>query len=922
MNPLQKQKKYGIRSSYLNIKNRSDQYNVNRSNVKTLKQIQTDEIERIIRINPEFFEFFEVFQHPTLQELKTFDLKEKTRLRIDETKFNTIKERMIHLFQQNLKGVRLLKISSEMIDSIGEIKKDLFKKLQPTQDLVQKSIFEKFKNYALQIKTKYLTKKKFQLQGSLNVKQDDINVEQVVLLTDIFSNIINILQEKEQTPINIALVVNKFFYVSISEIFNPISLPEFKRPPFSKLLTLRCRFNMLSLAVFLGIEPLIVFFILLGGDPSLKNLDPTSKNLDPTSKIQYHQDSSYQLLYFQMIFRNVAINVGWKPSIRSQPYYNSYTDPRIQKEKSTYDNIIQTLDSMRGSILNTENKKIFNSLLKHFQNKERTLLTSSEVKLSQSTANITVEQLITVVQDLKKKFEEYEQQQQQGQPPQAQGQPQQQQGQAQQQQQRQPQAQQQQQGQQYNFNSYLYSNDKLCRIITFLSSISNGIDLNNLVPQTDIAPFYSAGNQIRERVLSSILIAMSKDKYLNESAILQEKDPKYVKYSIYDLLRYFLIFNGFDIAKYFSEIKSHQKGETFPQNSSIVQRGMFHQNSSIPRGIVSSQAQMFGEQLPTTRLRQQPISSSQLNTILPRELQQQPRELQQPLLDATNIRLMKQQQLQSGVSSPNPVIPPQYKKIFRIISNINQTSKPFNYSFFFYLIANKDISIDHKIELCCIALLQGADPNIMPNIAQSLLSQIDPNLTLCDIFKMFLRKNDYEKAIKIFKLYSPNLFNKPEWDDSFGAIRDILKKQERNIKFLERKLLSSKISSDLRNRTDFNFSFLNEPQQLSMNLAPPPHQSILTTSPSLQGYYNPYYTGGSKIKLRTFHFLEPKSYNEHAFRAEKPIIAGKMAYDFLRTHYKLKKGSSIMFTIEDRIKDRKYNYIGEKINNKIIIKST
>jgi hypothetical protein len=80
--------------------------------------------------------------------------------------------------------------------------------------------------------------------------------------------------------------------------------------------------------------------------------------------------------------------------------------------------------------------------------------------------------------------------------------------------------------------------------------------------------------------------------------------------------------------------------------------------------------------------------------------------------------------------------------------------------------------------------------------------------------------------------------------------------------------------------------------------------------------------GGSKIKLRTFHFLEPKSYNEHAFRAEKPIIAGKMAYDFLRTHYKLKKGSSIMFTIEDRIKDRKYNYIGEKVNNKIIIKST
>lgn len=119
--------------------------------------------------------------------------------------------------------------------------------------------------------------------------------------------------------------------------------------------------------------------------------------------------------------------------------------------------------------------------------------------------------------------------------------------------------------------------------------------------------------------------------------------------------------------------------------------------------------------------------------------------------------------------------------------------------------------------------------------------------------------------------------------------------------------------------------FTKKPQPLS-------YQPILTTVPYMQPENNPYapqfsppiqaFSGGSKIKLRTFHFLEPKSYNEHAFRAEKPIIAGKMAYDFLRTHYKLKKGASIMFTIEDRIKNKKYNYIREKVNNKIIIKST
>jgi hypothetical protein len=103
---------------------------------------------------------------------------------------------------------------------------------------------------------------------------------------------------------------------------------------------------------------------------------------------------------------------------------------------------------------------------------------------------------------------------------------------------------------------------------------------------------------------------------------------------------------------------------------------------------------------------------------------------------------------------------------------------------------------------------------------------------------------------------------------------------------------------------------------------PPNQNSSFPSISDISQFPRRVMSGGSKIKLRTFHFLEPKSYNEHAFRAEKPIIAGKMAYDFLRTHYKLKKGSSIMFTIEDRQKDRKYNYIGEKVNNKIIIKST
>ena len=246
----------------------------------------------------------------------------------------------------------------------------------------------------------------------------------------------------------------------------------------------------------------------------------------------------------------------------------------------------------------------------------------------------------------------------------------------------------------------------------------------------------------------------------------------------------------------------------------------------------------------------------------------------------------------------------------------------------------------------------------MPNIAQNLLSHIDPKLKLCDIFKMFLG-SDYEKIIRIFKLYSDE-FKKGIWDDKLEKFMEIMRDQKEKIKYLEREMLSSQMSRRLRGmhyssqssapqiqqpkslfsrfgekasrfgEKASSFFRKQEPPiiqtrpdfQLPSNSSYQPYpisdlSSQLTTVPAVPAYY-----GGSKIKLRTFHFLEPKSYNEHAFRAEKPIIAGKMAYDFLRTHYKLKKGSSIMFTIEDRQKDRKYNYIGEKVNNKIIIKST
>ena len=930
--------KYEKRSRYLNTNRRMSNYNTVGNKIKTLEEIQRDEIMKIKETNPELYNFFGVFNNPLLSTIKTFDLKEKTQLKFDDIVFGQIKLQIINLFKRNLKDIRLLKISSEMISIIHEMKDGLITKLKPTSQL-GKSIFQKLKDYASNIKKKYLSKK----QISITSNVDSVEIE---FLTQIFLGIINILKGNEASEINIAVIINKFFYVTIGEIFG--HLPEFKRPPFLNLLNIKCRFNMLSLAIFLGIEPLIVFFILLGGNPSLLGGDLLVKE-------QNHEDSSYQLLIFQMMFRNTAINVRWKPKDKPEnQLYQSYKDPRIQARIESFEKLIKNSQVLLNSSQNGETKAMLVEFLEFLKTEERRLLESSsqatsEQKVSEKgTMNDLVHEIKLLrdkVQQLentsvKKQFEkdqpriqqQYEkninnqqklyeqnlQKRQSLQPLQPQQQPLQQQPQQQSlqqqpqqlqqlqqqslQQQQQPLQQQQFQALKlYNFDMYLFSNNKLRRILTLLSTIYNGINLSQLVPQTvpqtDIAQYYISGNKqiIQERVLSSVLISMAKDKNLDESTIIRF-DSKYIKYSVYDLLRYFLIFDGFDIANYLHNQE---------YKLSILKSQNLRQNLQVPQvASVASVASL------------------------------------------------------ASVASVPPVLPvlPVPKKIFKFISNINETSKPFNYSFFFYLIANKVISPNHKLELGCIALIQGSDPNIMPNIAQNLLSHIDTKLKLCDIFKMFLG-DDYVRVIKLFKLYS-KLFEKAEWDNELEDIQNLLIRQKDNIEFLKRQLYSSQMSYDLRRRTNLNFPSYQSQVQPRINPInqsqvqqqngflrrgidwgkkkwnsfrgrnqpdQPFNVSSVETVPSFpQVRINPYQkiTGGNQIKLRTFHFLEPKTYNEHAFRAEKPIIAGKMAYDFLRTHYKLKKSSSIMFTIEDRIKDRKYNYIGKKVNNKIIIKST
>jgi hypothetical protein len=868
MSNINKNAEYVNRSSYSTIFNNNSTYRSKETIKKSLDEIQTDEIKRMIRVDPKQFECLQVFTNPIItnltKERQSFDLRKKIKFKIvDESGFRPIITSMIELFKKDVKKLR--KISNDDIADILSLKEELFGQVRQAEMSPQQktSLFNKFKAF---VKRKFTKTKQPQLEQSID--------DEAMLLTDLFFKIITIVQKlgKDTSEENIAVVINKFFTITMDQIFG--YFPEFQREgPLKNLIQqvkqgqkgpvrMGYRFNLLSLAVFLGIEPLIILFLFLGGDPSLTN--------------QYNQDASYHLMFFQMMFRNIAMNVGWKPSDKneSMPKYKAY-DPQLETRTAYFEKLMRNIENTNElKTISPENRQVLGKFMTYFRNRAQSHQKLPE-KTKQAQEQITqnsFQEIRKEIQELKRMIQTKSQEEEIKKVEAFKTQPQ-------SQQQSQGTTAQQQPQNYYNFDKYLFNNNKLRRMLTFLSIFGKGIDLSRLVPQAEPAQLYVVGNvQVYPEISkSSVLINMAKDKYLNEKNIIGI-DSKYVKYSIYDLLRYFLIFNGFDGAK-LNELKN---------------TGYRNNSPNIEIEGVNSNMLRFSK-------RYEPILTS-----MP----------------------------------------------FNFISNINQTSKPFDYSFFFYLIANKGISTNHKLELGCTALCQGSDPNVMPNIAQNLLSQIDPNLRLCDIFKMFLG-SDYEKIIRIFKLYSDE-FKRGIWDDKLENFMEIMRDQKEKIKYLEREMLSSQMSRRLRGMNyssqsnapqiqepkswfgslkDKTSSFFRKPEP---QIQQPP---IIQTRPDFQSYNNPTYKpypisnfssqlttvpayGGSKIKLRTFHFLEPKSYNEHAFRAEKPIIAGKMAYDFLRTHYKLKKGSSIMFTIEDRIKDQKYNYIGEKVNNKIIIKST
>ena len=203
------------------------------------------------------------------------------------------------------------------------------------------------------------------------------------------------------------------------------------------------RFNLLSLAVFLGIEPLVVLFLFLGGDPSLTNQD--------------NQDASYHLLFFQMTFRNIAMNVRWKPSDKyeSNAKYKAY-DPQFESRTAYFEKLMKNIQSTEQSTpLSQENKNVLDEFMMYFRNKARQQHEPLQKNIPQQNS---IQQIRDELKELKKMIQEQSQQRETEQFQQFKKQ-----------QPQQPQQPPQLQQNYYNFDKYLFNNNKLRRMLTFLS---------------------------------------------------------------------------------------------------------------------------------------------------------------------------------------------------------------------------------------------------------------------------------------------------------------------------------------------------------------------------------------------------------------------------------------------------------------------
>jgi hypothetical protein len=223
------------------------------------------------------------------------------------------------------------------------------------------------------------------------------------------------------------------------------------------------------------------------------------------------------------------------------------------------------------------------------------------------------------------------------------------------------------------------------------------------------------------------------------------------------------------------------------------------------------------------------------------------------------------------VLSLNSRILPNKRRII-LYTAVNPLSMPYGISPFFTLLlappqvqVNPQTNSSELSEIVQLFLEKGASINSLPNPAIP-----DIQFNLCEYLLMSKFKID-------------------------SATENVLKQNKR----------INKACGNIFNMSEDSIEYqqLQQKYQKLLNL-----YATKLGVPAVQINHSLTTSGGATAKLRTFHFADNKKYSHNVFRAIKPINAGRLAFEFIRDHYRI-GGKEIVFTIIDKHNKKHYKYV-------------
>jgi len=262
-------------------------------------------------------------------------------------------------------------------------------------------------------------------------------------------------------------------------------------------------------------------------------------------------------------------------------------------------------------------------------------------------------------------------------------------------------------------------------------------------------------------------------------------------------------------------------------------------------------------------------------------------------------------------------------KSLHFFDDVNSQEIPTGITPLFYVLGNRTlVNIEQKVDLIKLFISQGADPTILPDWEQMTTVKMPFFKNICNLIQLYYQGPVYQQINSVLSENKKYVKQCQTFVQGRSA-QDIISEYQRQIAYLTKETeFQANVIRQLREGSSED---MPEEMQSSQELSPPLPTSFSTpysnetslNTPRISESYQPgltsegmeNFSGGKKIQLRTFHFPKGDKFSGRAFRAVKPKIAAENAYDFIKTKYNISK-KEIMFTIEDREKDKKYNYTG------------